>query len=152
MVDECTSCHKQAITTLRSGEVVENHMEERKEEQKEEQIEAPLDLYWEKGKEVSTMTSSPSRLIPETPCEPRAPIPGNLKISFLDIDDILPVISSYDLPRGQENRLLGLLEEQKETIEVGILLQFMIPYRMRNCLGILKGIYLNMRKFEITYL
>jgi hypothetical protein len=41
MVDESTSCHKQAITTLRSGEVVENHMEERKEEQKEEQIKAP---------------------------------------------------------------------------------------------------------------
>jgi hypothetical protein len=67
---------------------------------------------------VSTATSSPSSLISETPCEPRAPIPGNLKISFLDIDDILPVISSYDLPRGQENRLLGLLEEQKETTEV----------------------------------
>jgi hypothetical protein len=48
----------------------------------------------------------------------RAPIPSNLKISFLDIDDILPVISSYDLPRGQENRLLGLLEEHKETTEV----------------------------------
>jgi hypothetical protein len=118
MVDESTSCHKQAITTLRSGEVVENRVEERKEKQKEEQIEAPLDLYWEKGKEVSTATSSPSSLILKTPCELQAPIPGNLKISFLDIDNILSVISSYDLPRGQENRLLGLLEEHKETIEV----------------------------------
>jgi X-X-X-Leu-X-X-Gly heptad repeat protein len=45
MVDERTSCQKQAITTLRSGEVVKNHGEERKEERKEEQIEAPLDLY-----------------------------------------------------------------------------------------------------------
>jgi hypothetical protein len=118
MVDERTSCQKQAITTLRSGEVVKNHGEERKEERKEEQIEAPLDLYWEKGKEVSTATSSPSSPIPETPCEPRAPILGNLKISFLDMDNILPVIHSYDLPRGQENRLLGLLEQLKETTEV----------------------------------
>jgi hypothetical protein len=117
MVNESTY-PEQVITTLRSEEVVENHVEERKEEQKEEQIEAPLDLYWEKGKEVSTAISSPSSLILETPYEPRAPIPGNLKISFLDVDDILPVISSYDLPRGQENRLLGLLEEHKETIEV----------------------------------
>jgi hypothetical protein len=69
MVDERTSCQKQAITTLRSGEVVENHGEERKEEQKEEQIEAPLDLYCEKGKEVSTATSSPSSHIPEAPYE-----------------------------------------------------------------------------------
>jgi hypothetical protein len=118
MVDERTSCQKQAITTLRSGEVVKNHGEERKEERKEEQIEAPLDLYWEKGKEVSTATSSPSSPIPETPCEPRAPILGNIKISFLYMDNILPVIHSYDLPRGQENRLLGLLEQLKETTEV----------------------------------
>jgi hypothetical protein len=93
-------------------------VEQRNEEQKEEQIGTPHNLHQEKGKEVSTATSSPPSLILETPCEPRAPIPGNLKISFLDIDDILPVISSYDLPRGQENRLLGLLEEHKETTEV----------------------------------
>jgi hypothetical protein len=72
MVDECTSCHKQAITTLRSGEVVENSVEERKEEQKEEQIGTPENLHQEKDKEVSTATSSPSSLIPETPCEPQA--------------------------------------------------------------------------------
>jgi hypothetical protein len=117
MVDESTY-PEQAITSLRSEEVVKNHVEERKEEQKEEQIGTPQNLHQEKGKEVSTATSSPSSLISETPCEPRAPIPGNLKMSFVDIDDILPVISSYDLPRGQENRLLGLLEEHKETTEV----------------------------------
>jgi hypothetical protein len=117
MVDESTY-PEQAITTLRSEEVVENHMEEGKDEQKEEQIGTPQNLHQEKGKEVSTVTSSPSSLIPETPCKPRAPIPGNLKISFLDIDDILPVISSYDLPKGQENILLGLLEEHKEITEV----------------------------------
>jgi hypothetical protein len=95
MVDESTYL-EQAITTLRSGEVVETQVEERKEAQKEEQIEAPQDLLREKCKEI----------------------PSNLKISFLDIGDTLPVISSYYLPIGQESRPLGLLEEQKETIEV----------------------------------
>jgi hypothetical protein len=117
MVGESTY-PEQAITTLRSEEVVENHVEERKDEKKEEQIEAPQDLLWEKCKEVSVEASSPSILIPEAPFELRAPIPGNLKISFLDIDDTLLIISSYDLSRGQENRLLGLLEEHKETTEV----------------------------------
>jgi hypothetical protein len=109
---------EQAITTLRSEEVVENHVEERKEAQKEEQIEAPQDLLREKWKEGSAEASSPSILIPEVPYELQALIPGNLKISFLDIGDTLPVISFYDLPIGQESRPLGLLEEQKETIEV----------------------------------
>jgi hypothetical protein len=117
MVDESTY-PEQAITTLRSEEVVKNHVEERKEEKKEEQIEASQDLLREKCKEVSTEASSPSILIPEAPYELRALIPSNLKILFLDIDDTLPVISSYDLPRGQENRLLGLLEEHKETTSV----------------------------------
>jgi hypothetical protein len=66
MVDESTSCHKQVITTLRSGKVVENHVEERK----EEQIEVPQDLHREKGKEVSIGASSPLPPIPEMPYEP----------------------------------------------------------------------------------
>jgi hypothetical protein len=37
MVDESTSYHEQAITTMKNGEVVKTHMEERK----DEQIEAP---------------------------------------------------------------------------------------------------------------
>ena len=41
MEDESTSYHEQAITTLKSEKVVENHMEERK----EEQIEATQDLH-----------------------------------------------------------------------------------------------------------
>ena len=114
MEDESNSYLEQAITTLRSGEVVENRVKERK----EEKIGAPQDLHWEKGKEVSTAASSPSILIPEMPYEPWAPILGNLKTSFLDIDVTLLVISSYDLPRGQESRLLRLLEEQKETTKV----------------------------------
>jgi hypothetical protein len=117
MVDESTF-PEQVITTLRSEEVVENHVEERKEEKNEEQIEAPQNLLREKCKEVSAEASSPSILIHEAPYELRALIPGNLKFLFLDIGDSLPVISSYDLPIGQESRLLGLLEEQKETIEV----------------------------------
>jgi uncharacterized coiled-coil protein SlyX len=91
MVDESTF-PEQAITTL-SEEVVENHVEERKEEKKEEQIEAPQNLLREKCKGVSAEASSPSILIPEAPYELRALIPGNLKISFLDIGDSLPVIS-----------------------------------------------------------
>jgi hypothetical protein len=65
-VDESTSCHEQAINTLWSEEVVENHVKERK----EEQIEAPQNLYLEKGKEVSTKASLPLTHIPETPYEP----------------------------------------------------------------------------------
>jgi hypothetical protein len=48
MVDESTY-PEQTITTLRSEEVVENHLEERKEEQKEEQIRTPQNLHQEKG-------------------------------------------------------------------------------------------------------
>jgi hypothetical protein len=95
MVDESTSYHEQAITTMKNGEVVETHVEERK----EEQIEAPQALHQVKGKEVSTEAPSLSTLILKTPYEPRASI-------------------AYDLPRGQESSLLGLLEEQKETIKV----------------------------------
>jgi hypothetical protein len=40
MVDENTSFHEQAITTMKDGEVVETHVEERK----EEQIQAPQAL------------------------------------------------------------------------------------------------------------
>jgi len=45
MVDENTSYHEQAITTLKNGEVVETHVENRT----EEQIEALKALYWAKG-------------------------------------------------------------------------------------------------------
>jgi len=62
-------------------------------------IEAPQALHQAEGEEVSTEAPSSSILILETPCEPRASI-------------------AYDLPRGQESSLLGLLEEEKETIEV----------------------------------
>jgi hypothetical protein len=68
MVDESTY-PEQAITTLKSEEVVKNHMEERKEEKNEEQIEASQDLLREKCKEVSAEASSPSILIPEAPYE-----------------------------------------------------------------------------------
>jgi hypothetical protein len=90
VVDESTSYHEQAITTMKNGEVVETHMEERK----EEQIEAPQALHRAKGEEVSTEALSSSTLILETPYEPQAPI-------------------AYELPRGQESSLLGLLEVEK---------------------------------------
>jgi hypothetical protein len=95
MVDESTSYHEQAITTRKSGEVVETDVKE----MKEEQIEAPQALHRAKGKEVSTDAPSSSTLILKMPYEPRASI-------------------AYDLPNGQESSLLGLLEEQKETIKV----------------------------------
>jgi hypothetical protein len=94
MVDESTSYHEQAITTMKNREVVETHVEEM-----DEQIEAPQALHQAKGKEVSTEAHSSSTLILETPYEPQASI-------------------AYDLPKGQESSLLGLLEEQKETIKV----------------------------------
>jgi hypothetical protein len=94
MVDENTSYHEQATTTMNNGEMVETHVEERK----EEQIEAPQAIHWAKDEEVSTEAPSSSTLILETPYEPRASI-------------------AYDFPRGQESSLLGLLEEQKETIK-----------------------------------
>jgi ABC-type proline/glycine betaine transport system ATPase subunit len=77
MVDESTSYHEQAITTMKNREVVETHVEERK----EKQIEAPQALHWAKGKEVSTEVPSSPTLILKRPYEPRAPI-------------------AYDLPRG----------------------------------------------------
>jgi hypothetical protein len=66
MVDESTSYHEQVITTMKNGEVVETHVEERK----EEQIEAPQALHRVKGKEVSTEAPSLSTLILKTPYEP----------------------------------------------------------------------------------
>jgi hypothetical protein len=61
--DWSSSYHEQAITTLRSEEVVENH----KEEGKEEQIVVTHDLHRGKGKEVSTEASLASTPIPELP-------------------------------------------------------------------------------------
>jgi predicted ribosome quality control (RQC) complex YloA/Tae2 family protein len=75
MVDESTSYYEQAITSLKNGEVVKTHVENRK----EEQIEAPQALHWAKGEEVSTEAPSSSTLILETSYEPRAPILGNFK-------------------------------------------------------------------------
>jgi hypothetical protein len=45
MVDEKTSYHEQAITTMKNGEVVETHVENRK----EDQIKAPKALHRAKG-------------------------------------------------------------------------------------------------------
>jgi hypothetical protein len=77
MVDESTSYHEQAITTMKNGEVVETHVKERN----EEQIEVLQALHRAKGEEVSTEAPSSFTLILETPYEPRAPI-------------------AYDVPRG----------------------------------------------------
>jgi hypothetical protein len=55
--------HEQAITTLKSEEVVENQ----EEKGKEEQIEVTHDLHREKDKKMSTAASSASTPIPELP-------------------------------------------------------------------------------------
>jgi len=57
---------------------------------------------------VSTEAPSPSTLILEMPYKAQAPI-------------------AYDLPRGQDISLLGLLEEPKETIKVEKFLEYS-PY------------------------
>lgn len=92
MVDESTSYHEQAITTLKNGEVVETHVKNKK----DEQIEAPKALHRAKGEEVSTESPSSTTLILETPYEPRAHILGNLKISSSETDNTLLVIIAYD--------------------------------------------------------
>jgi len=120
MVDESTSYHKQAITTMKNGEVVETHVKNTK----EEKIEAPQALHRAKGEEVSTEAPSSSTLIIEMPYEPRAPIPVKLKIPFLETDNTLLVIIAYDLTKGEESSLLRLLEEQKETIEIENFLKY----------------------------
>jgi hypothetical protein len=59
---------------LRSEEVVENH----EEEGKKEQIEVTHDLHREKGKEVSTESSSTSTSIPELPRDNESSLLGLL--------------------------------------------------------------------------
>jgi len=81
--DWSSSYHEQAITTLRSEEVVENQ----EEKGKDDQMEVTHDLHWKKGNEVSTEASSAST----------------------------PIL---ELPRGHENSLLLLLDEQTEVIKV----------------------------------
>jgi hypothetical protein len=91
MVDESTFYHEQVITTLKNGEVVETHVENRK----EEQIEATKALHWTKGEEVSTKAPSSSTLILKTPYEPRAPIPVHESL----LDEKLFENIQRDVPR-----------------------------------------------------
>jgi hypothetical protein len=72
--DWSSSYHEQAITTLRSEEVVENH----KEEGNEEQIEVTKDLHREKGKELSTEASSTLTPIPTLPRSHESSLSGLL--------------------------------------------------------------------------
>jgi hypothetical protein len=65
----------QSITTLWSERIVDNNVEEKK----DEQIEAPQNLHQDKGKQVSTETSSSSAPNNEVPYKPRAPFPERLK-------------------------------------------------------------------------
>jgi hypothetical protein len=68
MAEASTSHHQQvlAITTIRNGRRVYNHVQENE----DEQIETPQNLQKEKGKQVSTEASSSTALTPEIPYEP----------------------------------------------------------------------------------
>jgi hypothetical protein len=63
----------QAITTLRSGRLIDNHVEEKK----DERLEAPQNLHQEKSKRVSNEASSSST--PTYEYEPKVPFPKRLK-------------------------------------------------------------------------
>jgi len=77
MVEGGTSHHQQvlAITTLRSGRRVDNHVQEKE----DEQLATPQNLQKEKGKQERSEASSSSAPTPEMPYEPRAPFPERLK-------------------------------------------------------------------------
>jgi hypothetical protein len=80
MVEGGTSHHQQvlAITTLRSGRRVDNHVQENEDKQP-----ATLqNLQKEKGKQERTEASSSSAPTPEMPYEPQAPFPKRLKAPF----------------------------------------------------------------------
>jgi hypothetical protein len=100
--------------------VVENRVEERNEEQKEEQIEAALDLHWEKSKEVSIATSSPSIRILETPCEPRAPIPIHDSLSneklFENTQKDLPQYAKIQNYLSIGKNPFSLVQEKKRLV------------------------------------
>jgi hypothetical protein len=77
MVEGNTSHHQQvqAITTLRSGRRVDNHVQEKV----DEQTESPHNLQKEKGTQERTEASSSSAPTPKMPYDPQAPFPECLK-------------------------------------------------------------------------
>jgi len=77
MAEASTSNHQQmlAITTLRSGRMVDNHVQEKV----DEQTEIPQNLQKDTGKQVNTEASSSSAPTLEIPYEPRFPSPERLK-------------------------------------------------------------------------
>jgi uncharacterized coiled-coil protein SlyX len=77
MVNETSHLEQiQAITTLRSGRVVDNHVEKKK----EEQLETTQTKHQDKGKQVINDTSSYDPIL-EKPYVPKAPYPERLKAS-----------------------------------------------------------------------
>jgi hypothetical protein len=77
MAEPSISNHQQmlAITTLRSGRMVDNHVQEKV----DKQTEIPQNLQKDTGKQVNTEASSPSAPNPELLYEPRVPFPERLK-------------------------------------------------------------------------
>jgi hypothetical protein len=76
MIDEETSHqHVQSITTLRSGKLVDNQVGKKK----EKHTEVPETLQNDKGKQVTTETSTSTDPSSEIPYVPRDPFPERLK-------------------------------------------------------------------------
>ncbi|XP_062166982.1 uncharacterized protein LOC133873275 [Alnus glutinosa] len=102
MVEGGTSQHQQvlAITTLRSGRRVYNHVQEKEDEQSA----TPQNLQKEKGKQKRTEASSSFAPTPEMPYEPRAPFPECLEVPSHfgkqgeKIQDIMEVFKQHSLP------------------------------------------------------
>jgi uncharacterized phage infection (PIP) family protein YhgE len=73
--EETSHQHVQSITTLRSGKLVDNQVEKKK----EAHTEVPETLQNDKGKQVTTETSTSANPSSEIPYVPRAPFPERLK-------------------------------------------------------------------------
>jgi hypothetical protein len=54
--------------------------------------------------------------VPEPPKKELKPLPNNLKYKFLGPAETLPVIIASDLHASQEEKLLDVLREHKETV------------------------------------
>ena len=83
------------------------------------EIEANADFHpWRVPKESLPLTSSTSH-VPSLESLPKLelkPLPNKLKYAFLGSNDTLPVIIASDLQKVQEDSLLEVLKEHKETI------------------------------------
>ncbi|XP_059458297.1 uncharacterized protein LOC132187883 [Corylus avellana] len=147
MVDEGTSYHQQvqAITTLRSGKIVDNHVEEKKDEHKE----VAQNLQNDKSKQVSHEASSSAASTPEIPYEPPAPFPERLKRKtrnhipkkVLLTEQVSSLIKHNTPPKfkGPEaptiSCIIGKREIDKALLDLGVGVN-LLPYSVYQQLGL----------------